>query len=93
MLPDFAFLILRLTVGLLFAAHGAQKLFGWFGGGGMKGHTEMIHSLNIRPAPLWAWLSALAEFGGGLCLALGFFTPVAAAILISNMVMAIAKVH
>ncbi len=90
---DLALLILRLAVGLTIAAHGAQKLFGWFGGPGMAGFTGWVENMNLRPGRLWAWASALAEFGGGLLLAMGFLTPLAAAIIIANMLMAVAKVH
>ncbi len=93
MFADTALLILRLTVGLIFVGHGSQKLFGWFGGSGMAGHTAMTEKQGLRPAPLWALTSALAEFGGGLLMTLGLFTPIAAALFISVMVMAIAKVH
>lgn len=93
MLTDVALLILRVFVGLLFAAHGSQKLLGWFGGRGLKATVDMMARMGLRPAWFWAAVSALAEFAGGLLLALGVLTPVAAAALISAMVMAIAKVH
>ncbi len=93
MLIEFALMILRVFVGLLFAAHGAQKLFGWFGGRGLKATAAGLGTMGLHPAWLWAWTSALAEFGGGALLALGVLTPVAAAALICTMVMAIAKVH
>ncbi|TMD87709.1 MAG: DoxX family protein [Chloroflexi bacterium] len=53
-------LILRLVVGLTIAGHGAQKLFGWWGGPGMNGWTQMVTKLRIRPAQPWAWIAALA---------------------------------
>src|SRR6185503_12865455 len=93
MLGETALLILRLTVGLVFVGHGAQKLFGWFGGAGMKGATGMMEKLGFRPARFWAWTSALAEFAGGLLMTLGLFTPAAAAVFIGVMIVAIAKVH
>jgi len=93
MLIDTGLLILRVTIGLLFVGHGSQKLFGAFGGPGMTKFTGVIEKQGFRPAPLWAWASALAEFGGGLLMTLGLFTPIAAALIISVMVMAIAKVH
>lgn len=93
MLTDTGLLVLRLTLGLLFVGHGSQKLFGAFGGSGMAKFTEVTEKQGFRPAALWAWLSALAEFGGGLLIVLGLFTPIAAALIISVMVMAIAKVH
>ena len=86
-------LILRIVVGLLFAGHGAQKLFGWFGGRGMAGHTGIMERLGMSPAPIWAWISALAEFLGGLGLAFGLLTPLAAVALLGTMLVAIVKVH
>ena len=86
-------LILRIVVGLLFAGHGAQKLFGWFGGRGMAGHTGSMERLGMSPAPVWAWISALAEFLGGFGLLFGLLTPLAAVGLLGSMIVAIAKVH
>jgi len=86
-------LILRVVVGLLFAGHGAQKLFGWFGGRGMAGHTGILERLGMSPAPVWAWINALAEFLGGLGLLFGLLTPLAAVALLGSMIVAIAKVH
>ena len=85
-------LILRLVVGLLFAGHGAQKLFGWFGGKGIAGQTALLEKIDVQPARLWAWISALGEFLGGLGLALGLLTPLAATILVGSMLVVIFKV-
>ena len=86
-------LILRLVVGLTIAGHGAQKLFGWWGGPGMTGWTQMVTKLRIRPAQPWAWIAALAEFGGGILLALGLLTPLAAVAIAGSMIIAIVTVH
>jgi putative oxidoreductase len=86
-------LILRLVVGLTLAAHGAQKLFGWFGGSGMTGWTQAVTKLRIRPAQPWAWVAALSEFGGGLLLALGFLSPIGSLAIAGAMLVAIATVH
>jgi len=86
-------LILRLVVGLTIAGHGAQKLFGWWGGPGMTGWTQMVAKLRIRPAHPWAWVAALAEFGGGVLLALGLLTPLAAVAIAGSMIIAIVTVH
>ncbi len=86
-------LILRLVVGLTLAAHGAQKLFGWFGGSGMDGWTQMVQNLRIRPARPWAWVAALAEFGGGLLVALGLLSPLGSLAIAGSMLVAIATVH
>lgn len=88
-----AFLILRLVGGLTLAAHGAQKLFGWFGGSGPIKLAQGFRGQGFRPAWLWVSLVILGELGGGLALALGFLTPVGAAGGFGAMFMAIAKSH
>src|ERR1700724_1693914 len=84
-------LILRVVTGLLLAAHGSQKLFGWFKGPGFAGATGWLQSIGFRPAWLWALLDCLGEFGGGLLLALGLLTPLASLAIIAVMIMAILK--
>jgi putative oxidoreductase len=86
-------LILRLGIGLIIAAHGAQKLFGVWGGPGMTKWAQSVQRLRIRPAQLWAWVAALSEFGGGLLLALGLLSPLGSLAMIGAMVVAIATVH
>jgi putative oxidoreductase len=86
-------LILRLVVGLTIAGHGAQKLFGWWGGPGMTGWTQSVRKLRIRPALPWAWVAALSEFGGGLLLALGLLSPLGSLAIAGAMLVAIATVH
>ena len=86
-------LILRLVAGLTIAGHGAQKLLGWFGGGGLAGTVKMQENLGLKPAWLWTGLVILGELGGGLSLALGLLTPLGAAGILGAMVMAIAKSH
>src|SRR4051794_28749548 len=86
-------LVLHVFVGLLFAAHGAQKLFGWFNGPGLDGGTGFMSSLGLEPARFNAVAAALIEFGGGILIALGLVTPIAAAGLIAVMVTAIGTVH
>jgi putative oxidoreductase len=93
MLTSIGILILRLVIGLFVAAHGAQKLLGWFGGGGFSGTTRMMEAQGFRPNWLWALLASVGEFGGGLLLALGLLTPLAAAAIIGVMLMAVLKVH
>lgn len=85
--------ILRIVIGLIFVAHGSQKLFGWFGGPGMERHTGLMKKLHLHPAGFWAWTSALAEFFGGWGLVIGFLTPFAATAVIGSMLVAILKVH
>jgi putative oxidoreductase len=85
--------VLRLVVGLLFVGHGAQKLFGAFGGGGIEGTAASFEQGGLRPGRLHAWAAGLAEAGGGALLVLGLLTPFAAAALIGVMTAAIATVH
>jgi putative oxidoreductase len=89
---EYGLLLLRLVVGLLFAAHGAQKLFGSFGGGGPKGTAAFFASLGYRAPALMALVAGLSELGGGLLLATGFLTPVASFLLATVMLNAIATV-
>ena len=93
MTVDLALLILRVVVGLLFVGHGAQKLFGWFGGQSLRGTAEFMGSLGFHPARFWAVIAGLAEFLGGALLALGLLTPIAAVAIIGVMLAAIFRVH
>ena len=86
-------LVLRLVFGLLIAAHGAQKLFGWFSGPGLSGTKGMTSSMGLKPAGLWAFGVAASEFFGGVLLALGLLTPLAALMVIAAMLGAIILVH
>jgi len=90
---EIALLITRLVVGLTLAAHGAQKLFGWFGGYGLKGTGGFFESLGFRPGVLFAAEAGLGEFIGGLLTATGFLWPVGPALLVIVMVVAIFAVH
>src|SRR5258708_19620748 len=93
MMTALGLLILRLGIGLILAAHGAQNLFGWWGGPGMTKWAQAVQRLRIRPAQPWAWAAALSEFGGGLLLALGLLTPLGSLAIIGAMLVAIATVH
>lgn len=91
---DVALLILRLIVGLYLAAHGAQKLFGWFNGPGLKGAEGFIGGmLGFRPASFWAPALAIAETGGGLLFVLGFLSPLGALGIIASQLTATMIVH
>jgi len=93
MMTALGLLILRLGIGLILAAHGAQKLFGWWGGPGMTKWAQAVQRLRIRPAQPWAWVAALSEFGGGLLLATGLLSPLGSLAIIGAMLVAIATVH
>jgi len=92
-LADSTLLILRLVVGLTFAAHGAQKAFGWWNGPGIEGWQKIVAGMRFQPAPLWTLVSVGAELVGGLLLAIGLFTPMAATALIGQSVVIILKAH
>ena len=86
-------LILRLLAGLTLAAHGAQKLFGWFGGYGLAGTGGFLEQLGFVPGKRNALFAGLAEAIGGVLLALGLATPLAAAVIIAVMTVASVSVH
>ena len=88
-----ALLILRLVMGLGIAAHGAQKLFGWFGGGGINGTGRFFEDVGSRPGSRFAVAAGLGEFLGGLLLVFGFLGPIGPALILSVMLAAIFSVH
>lgn len=90
---EWAPVVIRVVLGVIFVAHGSQKLFGAFGGGGIDGTAQFLGSLGLAPAAFWAWILAIAEFFGGLALGLGFLTRIASALIVINMLVAIALVH
>lgn len=90
---SWGLLALRVLVGIIFIAHGAQKLFGWFGGYGVEGTGGFFATLGIEPGYLMALLAGSAEFFGGLALVLGFLVRPAAAALAFTMLVAIFAVH
>ncbi|SFH54407.1 DoxX family protein [Pisciglobus halotolerans] len=89
---DLALLLLRCVVGFTFFGHGTQKLWGWFGGEGLKKTTELFRTLNIQPARLMASVSALAEVLSGLFFMLGFLTNLSAGVIVVTMLVAILTV-
>lgn len=89
----FAALALRIPVGIILAAHGAQKLFGWFGGYGLAGTGQWMASIGLEPGYLMALLAGSAEFFSGLALILGLLTRPAAAVSAFTMLIAIFSVH
>ena len=90
---DLALLALRLVVGLGVAAHGSQKLFSAFGGGGIDGTAASFERLGLRPSKLHAYAAGTAELLGGTLIALGLLIPLAAAALIGVMTTAVLTVH
>jgi putative oxidoreductase len=86
-------LALRVPVGIIFAAHGAQKLFGWFGGYGLEGTGQWMASIGLAPGYLMALLAGSAEFFGGLALVAGLLVRPASAALAFAMVVAIFSTH
>ncbi len=90
---DLAILLLRITVGGIFIAHGAQKLFGWFGGHGLEGTGQWMASIGLTPGYLMALLAGSGEFFGGLALLLGLLTRPAALVTAVTMLVALLIVH
>jgi len=90
---DLALALVRAVVGLVSAAHGAQKVLGVWGGPGLAGWTQGVSRMGMRPAVFWAWVSAFAELAGGIAFAFGFLLPVVAAALTIQMAVAIARAH
>jgi putative oxidoreductase len=86
-------LILRIVAGLLFARHGTQKLFGWFGGGGIRGTGAAFDSIGLRPGPAQAAAAGMSELVGGLLLATGLLVPVAAMLVAATMTAAFVSVN
>ncbi|WP_019120615.1 DoxX family protein [Brevibacillus massiliensis] len=85
--------LIRLVVGLTFMGHGAQKLFGMFGGYGLKGTGQWLESIGIKPGTTMALLAGLSELVGGALFAAGFLTPVGAFLIVVTMLVAIFTVH
>lgn len=90
---DIALLILRIVFGVTFAAHGTQKLFGWFGGHGLQGTGGFFESLGLKPGHTMALMAGLGELIGGLLIAFGFLTQLGSILMIVPMIVAIMKVH
>jgi putative oxidoreductase len=90
---DIALLIIRVILGLAIARHGAEKLFGWFGGYGIAGTAGFFEQLGWRPGKLFVFAAAGAELGGGLLTVLGLGGPIGPALIVMVMIVAIFSVH
>jgi putative oxidoreductase len=90
---EVGLLVFRVVVGAFFFGHGSQKLFGWFGGHGLAGTGGAFEQMGLRPGQAMAAVAGLSEFAGGVLFAAGLLTPLAAAMLIGPMTLAIAIVH
>jgi putative oxidoreductase len=90
---DMGALVLRVGTGLVFAAHGAQHLFGWFGGPGLDGFAGLLTSLGFASGKAFALIAGLSEIGGGLLLILGLATPLGVAAAVGMMINAVFTLH
>jgi putative oxidoreductase len=90
---EIGLLLLRVVVGATLAAHGAQKLFGWFGGPGLEATGQGLAGLGFHPGRRHALMAGLVESGAGLFLALGLLTPFAAAAVVAVMLVAAVSAH
>jgi putative oxidoreductase len=86
-------LVVRLVIGPLMAAHGAQKLFGWFGGYGLAGTSAFFESIGFRPGRYFAAAAAVSELVGGVLVTLGFLGPIGPAVIVAVMIVAAVSVH
>jgi putative oxidoreductase len=90
---DAGILVIRVLFGAAMAAHGAQKVFGWFGGHGLRATGGLFEGLGFRPGVAFAAAAGLSELGGGVLLTLGVFTPFGAAAVLAAMLVAMVSVH
>ena len=86
-------LVVRLVAGLLVAAHGSQKLLGWFGGHGIAGTGMFFEQLGFRPGRLFATVASVTEIVSGILIAVGLFGPIGPALMLSVMIVAAVSVH
>ena len=86
-------LLIRVIVGLYYAAHGTRKAFGWFGGNGPAATGAFFEKIGIKPGKTMALFAGIGEFIGGILFALGFLTPLSALLIIVPMIVAIKTVH
>ena len=90
---EVTLLVLRIALGVIFMAHGAQKLFGWFDGPGLSGAAGFLGQMGFKPPLFWAFALAASEFFGGLGVLVGLLTRLAALSLLIGQIVAVIKVH
>src|SRR5215469_1351843 len=93
MFTSITLLIARILLGWIFIAHGSQKVFGWFGGHGIKGTGGFFESLGWKPGSLFAAMAGIGEFLGGLLVLVGWLNPVGPALIVAVMIVAIGTIH
>jgi putative oxidoreductase len=86
-------LVVRIVIGLMMAAHGAAKLFGWWGGHGLRGTGQFFEQVGFRPGPAFAAAASLSEIISGLLVAFGFLGPIGPALMVSVMIVAAVTAH
>src|SRR5258706_3815784 len=86
-------LVVRVVIGFIMAAHGAQKLLGWWGGYGLRGTGQFFEQLGFQPGPAFAAAASVSEIVSGLLVAFGFLGPIGPALMISVMIVAAMTVH
>ncbi|MEE6453078.1 DoxX family protein [Gottfriedia acidiceleris] len=90
---DEGLLVIRLVLGIILLGHGVQKVFGWFGGYGIKGTGQWLESIGIKPGAFFAFITGAAEIVGGLFVAAGVYTEIGVWLIIVVMAVAVIKVH
>ena len=86
-------LVVRIVTGLVMAAHGSQKLFGWFGGHGLAGTGMFFESIGFRPGRTFALMASVTEVVSGILVAFGFLGPIGPALMLTVMIVAAVSVH
>jgi len=92
-MKNLALVVLRCGLGIIFTGHGMQKAFGWFGGPGVAGVEKFLNILGFSPVAFWAYCMIFVELAGGVCLILGVFPRISAALISILMIVAVLKVH
>jgi putative oxidoreductase len=90
---SFGLLLARVVIGLVMAAHGAQKMFGWFGGYGLTATGGFFEQIGFRPGRVFAAAASITEIVSGLLVAFGFLGPIGPALMVSVMIVAMITVH